>query len=44
MFDPILSIAAMAFIAAPVILYFFMLRPSRHSNKRGRGERSAFHR
>ena len=45
MFDPILSIAAVAFVATPVILYFLILdRPVRHSNERRRGEHGAFRR
>jgi len=43
MFDPILSVAVVAFVATPVILYFLILdRPEQHSDAHRRGERGAF--
>ena len=42
MFDPILAIAAVAFIATPVILFFVMVDdPWRRTSDRSRQERSA---
>lgn len=45
MFDPILAIAAVAFIATPVILYFAILDGHwQRSSDRGREERRVFRR
>ena len=42
MFDPILSIAVVAYVATLAFLYFVVLdRPERHANEHSRGERSA---